>query len=275
MHFITLGMKETKQRFGGTQRLYGIEQTLLLSRSKVCIVGIGGVGCWVAEALARTAIGNLTLIDLDDICVTNTNRQIQAMQSTIGQAKVSEMKKRILDINPDCSVNAIEDFVTADNVAEMLTKDFDYVVDATDSVNAKASMIVYCKRNKIPILTIGGAGGQIDPTQIAISDLSKTIQDPLAAKLRSNLRRLHNFTVNSKRRFGVECVYSTEQLRYPQNDGSVCATKNLQDGSVKLDCNTGFGASVAVTATFGFVAAARVIDKIIATAQRNKLAQVS
>jgi tRNA threonylcarbamoyladenosine dehydratase len=270
-----LGMNQSKQRFGGTQRLYGVNQTNILAQSHVCIVGIGGVGCWVAEGLARSAVGQLTLIDLDDICVTNTNRQIHAMHSTIGMAKVDEMKKRILDINPDCVVNAIEDFVTPENVAELLNVGFDYVVDATDSIKAKASMIVYCKRNKIPIITIGGAGGQIDPTQIAVTDLSKTIQDPLAAKLRSYLRRFHHFSVNSKRRFGIECVYSTEQLRYPQNDGSVCSTKNLQDGSVKLDCNTGFGASVAVTATFGFVAAARVIDKLISKAQTNQLAQHS
>ncbi|MDP5031989.1 MAG: tRNA cyclic N6-threonylcarbamoyladenosine(37) synthase TcdA [Paraglaciecola sp.] len=259
-------MQQIKQRFGGTERLYGINQTAVLAKSHVCVVGIGGVGCWVAEALARTALGQLTLIDLDDLCVTNTNRQIHAMHSTVGLAKVDEMKKRILDINPDCIVNAIEDFVTPENVAEMFNKGFDYVVDATDSIKAKASMIVYCKRNKIPIITIGGAGGQIDPTQIAVTDLSKTIQDPLAAKLRSYLRRFHNFTANSKRRFGIDCVYSTEQLRYPQKDGSVCATKSLSDGSVKLDCNTGFGASVAVTGTFGFVAAARVIEKLIAKA---------
>lgn len=268
-------MAQIKQRFGGTQRLYGIEQTKIIADSHVCIVGIGGVGCWVAEGLARSAVGQLTLIDLDDICVTNTNRQIHAMHSTIGLAKVEQMKKRILDINPDCEVDAIEDFVTAENVAEILNRGFDYVVDATDSIKAKASMIVYCKRNKIPILTMGGAGGQIDPTQITISDLSKTIQDPLAAKLRSELRRWHNFSVNSKRRFGVECVYSTEQLRYPQQDGTVCATKNLPGGSVKLDCNTGFGASVAVTATFGFVAVARVIDKLIAKAQTNKAGDIT
>ncbi|MDP5039781.1 MAG: tRNA cyclic N6-threonylcarbamoyladenosine(37) synthase TcdA [Paraglaciecola sp.] len=259
-------MQQIKQRFGGTERLYGINQTAVLAKSHVCVVGIGGVGCWVAEALARTALGQLTLIDLDDLCVTNTNRQIHAMHSTVGLAKVDEMKKRILDINPDCIVNAIEDFVTPENVAEMFNEGFDYVVDATDSIKAKASMIVYCKRNKIPIITIGGAGGQIDPTQIAVTDLSKTIQDPLAAKLRSYLRRFHNFTGNSKRRFGIDCVYSTEQLRYPQRDGSVCASKSLSDGSVKLDCNTGFGASVAVTGTFGFVAAARVIEKLIAKA---------
>lgn len=256
-------MDTTKQRFGGTERLYGVAATQLLAQSNVCIVGIGGVGSWVAEALARTAIGKLSLIDLDDICVSNINRQIHAMQTSVGQAKVQAMQKRILDINPHCVVNSIEDFVTPDNVATLISTEFDYVVDATDSIKAKASMIAYCKRHKIPIITIGGAGGQIDPTQIAVTDLSKTIQDPLAAKLRSHLRRFHHFSQNTKRRFGIDCVYSTEQLRYPQPDGTVCATKNSQNGSTKLDCNSGFGASVAVTATFGFVAAARVIDKLL------------
>ena len=256
-------MQQIKQRFGGTERLYGKDATHNLQQIHVCVVGIGGVGSWVAEALARTAIGKLTLIDLDDICITNTNRQIHALQSTIGEAKVIEMRKRINDINPDCQVETVEDFVTPDNVAQLIHSNFDYVVDATDSIKAKASMIAHCKRNKIPIITIGGAGGQIDPTLVTISDLSKTIQDPLAAKLRGHLRRFHHFSNNSKRRFGVECVYSTEQLRYPQPDGSVCATKNMASGSVKLDCNSGFGASVAVTATFGFVAAARVVNKLV------------
>jgi tRNA A37 threonylcarbamoyladenosine dehydratase len=261
-------MSQFAQRFSGTQRLYGITETELLRQSHVCVVGIGGVGSWVAEALARSAIGKLTLIDLDDICVTNTNRQIHALQTTVGEAKVDTMRQRILHINPECEVEAVEDFVTPDNVAHMLNSTMAYVVDATDSVKAKASMIAFCKRHKIPIITIGGAGGQLDPTQVSVADLSKTQQDPLAAKLRYILRKEYNFTSNVKRRFAVECVYSTEQLRYPQPDGSVCKSKTPSQGSVKLDCNTGFGASVAVTATFGFVAAARVINKIIEKSQR-------
>lgn len=252
-----------EQRFGGTQRLYGTQQTLLLSQAHFCVVGIGGVGSWVAEALARTAIGKITLIDLDDICVTNTNRQIHALTQTVGEAKVDAMAQRIMLINPECEVNCIEDFVTPENVSEYLTTDFDYVIDATDSVKAKAAMIAHCKRNKIAVITIGGAGGQTDPTQIKVADLTKTIQDPLAAKLRSQLRRFYNFSTNPKRRFAVDCVYSSEQLRYPQNDGSVCTTKNLSDGSVKLDCNNGFGAAVTVTASFGFVAVSRAINKFL------------
>jgi tRNA A37 threonylcarbamoyladenosine dehydratase len=253
----------TDQRFGGTQRLYGISGTDVLRQSHVCVVGIGGVGSWVAEGLARTALGQITLIDLDDICVTNTNRQIHALRDTVGVAKVEAMAQRIMQINPACQVRQIEDFVTPDNVSELLNSTYDYVVDATDSIKAKAAMVAHCKRNKIPIITIGGAGGQVDPTQIAVTDLSKTIQDPLAAKLRSELRRFYNFSTNARRRFGIDCVYSTEQLRYPQADGSVCSKKSLTDGSVKLDCNNGLGAAVAVTATFGLVACSRVIEKLI------------
>ncbi len=225
----------TDQRFGGTQRLYGISGTDVLRKAHVCVVGIGGVGSWVAEGLARTALGHITLIDLDDICVTNTNRQIHALQETVGEAKVEAMAQRIIQINPVCRVTQIEDFVTPDNVSELLSNIYDYVVDATDSIKAKAAMVAHCKRNKIPIITIGGAGGQIDPTQVAVTDLSKTIQDPLAAKLRSELRRFYNFSSNPKRRFGIDCVYSTEQLRYPQPDGSVWSKKTLNDGSVKVD----------------------------------------
>ncbi|MEP2651424.1 MAG: tRNA cyclic N6-threonylcarbamoyladenosine(37) synthase TcdA [Paraglaciecola sp.] len=251
------------ERFGGTQRVYGVEGTNILHQAHVCVVGIGGVGAWIAESLARTAIGQITLIDLDDICVTNTNRQIHANTNTVGASKVDVMADRIRLINPHCQVTAIEDFVTSENVSELLTLHFDYVVDATDSIKAKAAMIAFCKRNKIPVITIGAAGGQIDPTQIAVTDLSKTIQDPLAAKLRSELRRFYNFPTNTKRRFAVDCVYSKEQLSYPQTDGSVCKQKNSNDGSVKLDCNSGFGAAVVVTATFGLVATARLIEKLI------------
>ena len=158
--------------------------------------------------------------------------------------------------------NIIEDFVTPENTATLLTKEMHAVVDATDSIRAKAAMIAHCKRNKIPIVTVGGAGGQIDPTQVTKGDLAKTTQDPLAAKLRSELRRNYNFSKNPKRRFGVECIYSTEQLRYPQPDGSVCYNKSAMEGGTRLDCAGGFGAVVTVTATFGMFAAASVINRL-------------
>lgn len=257
-------MGQSEQRFGGIERLYGKGSISTLAKRHVAIVGIGGVGSWVAEALARSALGKITLIDLDDICVTNTNRQIHALSNTIGIAKVDAMADRIKLINPECQIDTIEDFATPNNLEHIISPNLDYVVDATDSVKAKAAMIAFCKRRKIPIITIGGAGGQIDPTQIQIKDLAKTIQDPLAAKVRSDLRRFYHFSSNPKRRFGVECVFSSEQLRYPQADGSVCQQKQFADGSSKLDCNQGFGTSTAVTASFGFVAASRVLAKLLA-----------
>ena len=256
-------------RFGGSERLYGVSEVEALRKAHVCVIGIGGVGSWVAEALARTAIGTITLIDLDDICVTNTNRQIHALRSTIGRSKVEVMAERIRQINPDCQVNEVEDFVTPDNLGELVTGDFDYVVDAIDSLRAKVALIAHCKRNKIKMITVGGAGGQKDPTQIQVADLAKTYQDPLAAKVRNELRRHYNFTKNPKRRFQIECVFSTEQLVYPQADGSVCQQKATADGPMKMDCSSGFGAATVVTATFGFVAASRVIAKLCEKANRE------
>ncbi|MEG3767937.1 tRNA cyclic N6-threonylcarbamoyladenosine(37) synthase TcdA [Alteromonas sp. 14N.309.X.WAT.G.H12] len=257
-----------KQRFGGITRLYGESGLSRLSQSHVCVIGVGGVGSWTAEALARSGIGALTLIDLDDVCTTNINRQIHALDSTVGEPKVTVLKTRIQQINPQCEVNTIEDFVTPENVRDYIHPHFYSIVDATDSVKAKAAIIACCKRNKQHIVTIGGAGGQIDPTQITRGDLAKTIQDPLAAKVRSELRRFYHFSKNPKRRFGVECIYSTEQLRYPQPDGSVCFSKSVLEGGTKLDCAGGFGAVVTVTATFGMFAAAAVINRL-SSSQEN------
>lgn len=152
---------------------------------RMCVIGIGGVGSWAVEALARTGIGELTLIDMDDVCVTNINRQIHAMSGTVGQSKIEVMAERVKLINPECKVNLIDDFITPDNQHEYLSKEFDYVLDAIDSVKAKASLLAYCRSNKIKVITTGGAGGQVDPTQIMVADLTKTIQDPLAKKLKT------------------------------------------------------------------------------------------
>lgn len=250
------------QRFGGTARLYSQSSLEILSASHVCVIGIGGVGSWSAEALARSGMGRITLIDLDDVCLTNTNRQIHALTETVGEPKVTVMAQRIRQINPNCQVDAIEDFVTAENVRDCISNTFDAVIEATDSIRAKAAIIYCCKRSKIPVVTVGGAGGQIDPGQITKGDLARTIQDPLAAKLRNELRRNYGFSKNTTRRFGVECIYSTEQLRYPQPDGSVCFNKSAMENGTRLDCAGGFGASVMVTATFGMMAAASVVNKL-------------
>ncbi|MCO6555476.1 MULTISPECIES: tRNA cyclic N6-threonylcarbamoyladenosine(37) synthase TcdA [unclassified Gilliamella] len=257
------------QRFSGIARLYGESALQCFSQAHICVIGIGGVGSWVAESLARSGIGQITLIDMDDVCVTNTNRQIHALKSNIGKAKTSVMAERILQINPECIVNEIDDFINSDNVSEYLgTKQspcYHYIIEAIDSVHDKAAVLAYCKRQKLKVITIGGAGGQKDPTQIKIADLAKTIQDPLVAKLREKLKYNYKLNKDSKGKYGIPCVFSTEQLTYPSKNGQVCLTKSEADGPKKMDCESGFGAITTVTATFGFVAVSYVLNKLCNT----------
>ncbi|MGC6360067.1 tRNA cyclic N6-threonylcarbamoyladenosine(37) synthase TcdA [Bisgaard Taxon 45] len=245
-----------EQRFGGIARLYSTAGLACLRQSHVCVIGIGGVGSWCVEALARSGIGQLTLIDMDDICVTNINRQIHALSGNIGQLKTEVMKARVALINPECKVEIIDDFISTENLADYLSKGYDYVIDAIDSVKTKAALIAYCKRHKIRMITVGGAGGQTDPTQIQIADVSKTIQDPLMAKVRSLLRKEYHFSQNPKRKFGVDCVFSSQPLIFPKMDGHC-------EVSATMNCANGFGAATMITATFGFFAVSRVIDKLL------------
>ncbi|TNG91839.1 tRNA cyclic N6-threonylcarbamoyladenosine(37) synthase TcdA [Pasteurellaceae bacterium USgator11] len=249
-------MDNYQRRFGGIGRLYGPQALSVLAAAHVCVVGIGGVGSWAVEALARSGIGKITLIDMDDICVTNVNRQLPALSDNIGQLKTEVMQQRIEQINPQCQVTVIDDFLSLDNMADYIRTDFDYVIDAIDSVKVKAALIAYCKRNKIRVITTGGAGGQTDPTQIQIADLSRTIQDPLAAKVRSLLRKQYHFSQNPKRKFGVDTVFSTQPLIFPKMEGD-CQL------SASMNCANGFGAATMVTATFGFFAVARVLEKLL------------
>lgn len=245
-----------EQRFGGIGRLYTPDGLAHLRKAHICVIGIGGVGSWVVEALARSGVGKLTLIDMDDICVTNINRQLPAMSGTIGKLKTEVMSERVKLINPECTVNIIDDFISPENQSDYLNRGYDYVIDAIDNVRTKASLIAYCKRNKINVITIGGAGGQTDPTQIQIVDLSKTIQDPLLAKVRSVLRKDYNFSQNPKRKFNIDAVFSTQPLIFPQMTEG-CAI------SATMNCANGFGAATMITATFGFFAVSRVIDKLL------------
>ncbi|WP_108652602.1 tRNA cyclic N6-threonylcarbamoyladenosine(37) synthase TcdA [Dongshaea marina] len=259
-----------QHRFGGIARLYGTRAVEAFANSHVCVIGIGGVGSWAAEALARSGIGAITLIDMDDICTTNINRQIHALQPSIGKPKCEVMAERIRQINPACKVEVIDDFLSKENLAQYIVTGFDYVIDAIDSVQVKAALLAYCKRNKIRAITIGGAGGQMDPTQIQRGDLARSYQDPLLAKVRSDLRRHYNFTKNPKRKFSIDCVFSTEQLTYPDGSGGVCLQKSMSDGTMKMDCASGFGSATVVTASFAFVAVSRVLERIRERAeQRN------
>lgn len=259
------------QRFGGIARLYGEDGLAALARAHFLVVGIGGVGTWVAEALARSGVGALTLIDMDDVCITNSNRQLHALQSTIGKPKTAVMAARLRDINPEMTVHEVEDFLASDNLEDLIRPEHHVVIDAIDAAYVKAALINYCKRRKQPIVTVGSAGGKRDPRLITSGDLSRTVNDPLLAKTRNNLRRLHNFSRNTKRVFSIEAVYSTEQMLFPNASGGVCQSRGEMDleGGVKLDCSGGFGAATMVTANFGFVAASRGIERYLSRALKT------
>ena len=248
---------EHARRFGGIERLYGAGSLLRLAAAHVCVVGIGGVGSWAAEALARSGVGRLTLVDLDHVAESNINRQAQALETTLGQAKVLAMRERILQINPACVVAGIEEFVSPENVATLLPS-CDVVIDCIDQVRAKAALIVQCRQNGIPVITTGGAGGCTDPTRISIDDLARTTQDALASKLRAHLRKDYGFTRDPKKKFGVPCVFSDEQIRRP-----VAAACDVDEAGLHgLSC-AGYGSSVAVTAGFGFAAVAHCLGILL------------
>ena len=254
-----LNLPDDSRRFGGIARLYGDAGRARLAAAHVCVVGIGGVGSWAVEALARTGVGRLTLIDLDHVAESNINRQIHAADATLGQAKVEAMRERIAGYNPACRVAVVDDFVTVDNAAQLLAGGFDYVVDAIDAVRVKVAMIAVARERGLPLVTCGAAGGQIDPTQIRVDDLARTLQDPLLAKVRGQLRKAHGFTRDPKKKFGVEAVFSTEPLRYPAPDIACEVTSAPAQGPAGLNC-AGFGSVVTVTACVGMFAAARVIN---------------
>jgi len=245
-----------ERRFGGIVRLYGTTAAEKLKNASVCVVGVGGVGSWALEALARTGIGRLAAVDLDMVAESNTNRQVHALGDIYGKAKVDAMAERIRAINPDCRVACVEDFVTPGNVAEVLQPHFDVVIDAIDQARAKAAMIAHCRRQDIPIIVAGAAGGQSDPTQVRLGDLALTVQDPLLARVRSLLRREYGFPRDTRRKFGVAAVFSTEALRYPAVPTSSC---DAAPGPAGLSC-AGFGSSVCVTSVFGMAAAAHAIQ---------------
>lgn len=245
------------RRFGGVTRLYGEEGAQRIFAAHVTVVGVGGVGSWTAEALARSGVGQITLIDLDMVAESNTNRQIHALGDIYGKAKVTAMAERINLINPTCQVNCIEDFVTQDNLNECFEGPIDIVVDAIDQTKIKAAMIAHCRSKAMPIIVVGAAGGQFDPTQVRMADLSQTTQDPLLARVRSLLRRDYGFPRDTKKKFSVSAIYSTEQLQYPESENT-CAIENAPTG---LNC-AGFGSSICVTAVFGMSAAAHALKLI-------------
>ena len=242
------------RRFGGVARLYGSGSLERLASAHACVIGIGGVGSWAAEALARSGVGSLTLVDLDHLAESNINRQVHALTGTLGQAKVQAMAERIAAVNPGCRVSLIEDFVTPENAADLLPA-CDAVIDAIDQVRAKAALIAHCRRIGRFLVTTGGAGGRTDPTLIRLDDLSRTVQDPLASKVRAQLRKLYGYPREPKKKFGVDCVYSLEPVARP------VACDGDEPGLHGLSC-AGYGSSACVTAAFGLTAASRILGRL-------------
>ncbi len=253
----------TQRRFGGLERLYGVGGAQRIRDAHVVVVGVGGVGSWTAEALARSGVGQLTLVDLDHVAESNINRQIHAVSTTVGQAKVLAMRDRIALINPGCVVHCIEDFVDPENWPELLGGvKVSAVVDACDQVRAKTAMAAWALANKQLLISVGAAGGKRQAHKVDIDDLSATTHDPLLAQLRYRLRKHHRAARDGKK-IGVSCVFSRESVAPP--DAS-CAVESGGDGS--LNCH-GYGSVVTVTATFGQCAAGWVLDKIAGVSSRS------
>jgi tRNA A37 threonylcarbamoyladenosine dehydratase len=252
---------KTPDAFAGIDRLYGQGAYAVFQAAHVAVVGIGGVGSWVVESLTRSGIGQLTLADLDDICVSNTNRQVHTTTETIGQSKIEAMAARVQAIEPTVQLSLIHGFVTEHTVAQQIPEQVNYVIDCGDNQMAKSALIAHCRRLRVPVLTVGAAGGRIDPSKIRVRDLATTDGDALLASVRQTLRNRHGFSRTRGKRFSVPAVYSDEQTRYLQADGRIGQTK--PGGASRLDCAGSLGAVTHVTATFGFYATARVLDDLL------------
>ncbi|MFZ3124948.1 MAG: tRNA threonylcarbamoyladenosine dehydratase [Acidovorax sp.] len=252
---------DLQRRFGGLERLYGVAGAARIQQSHVAVAGIGGVGSWAAEALARSGVGRITLIDLDHIAESNINRQIHALTTTLGQAKVVAMQERIGLINPHCKVLCIEDFVTPENWPGLLTAPVDAVIDACDQIKAKTAMAAWARDTGTIFVSVGAAGGKRHAHKIDIKDLSATTHDPLLAQLRYRLRK-HHQAPREGRKMGITCVFSREAVAAP--DAS-CAV----EGDGTLNCH-GYGSVVAVTATFGHCAAGWVLDKLATRSRQTE-----
>jgi tRNA A37 threonylcarbamoyladenosine dehydratase len=249
------------QRFGGLGRLYGMAALARLHGAHVAVIGVGGVGSWVVEGLARSGIGAITLIDLDDVCVTNVNRQLPALDGNIGRPKVAALADRVRLINPECKVTAVSEFFTAETAPRLLTNRYDWVVDCIDAVTNKALVIAECVKRGQPVVTVGGAGGKRDATRIRVGDLGGSHGDDLLKMVRRKLRRDHGFAKGEGNDYGIPCVSSQEKPVYPWADGT-CSTEPEEDSNLRLDCATGFGTAVFVTAAFGFAAAGEVVRRV-------------
>lgn len=251
---------DLERRFGGLARLYGVDGAARIRAAHVVVIGIGGVGSWAAEALARSGVAELTLIDLDNVAESNINRQIHALGATVGQAKVDAMAERIADIHPACVVHRVEDFVTPENWLEVLPAGVSAVIDACDQVKTKTALAAWARRSAVPFISVGAAGGKRHAHLVDIDDLSQTTHDPLLAQLRYRLRREHAAPKDGKR-MRVCCVFSREAVAPPDPSCQLSG-----DGS--LNCH-GYGSVVSVTATFGQCAAGWVLDQLAAPSSKK------
>lgn len=256
---MTIMNEQEKQRFGGVERLHGKDGFVRLQHSHVCVVGVGGVGSWVVEALARSGVGEITLIDADDVCVTNINRQIHAITETIGQEKISAMANRIQSINPDCKVHQQAAFFMQSTAEKLLKPNYDFVIDAIDSLKHKALLISLCKQKGINIITVGGAGGKTQISGIQVCDLGLTHGDKLLSKLRATLRKEYGFPKHAGKKFKIMSVFSPESVKMPWCD----IPEDQPKTSLKLDCNNGFGTDMTVISVFGITAAHYVINQLV------------
>lgn len=255
--------QSNSERFGGVERLHGTDAFAKLQVAHVCVVGIGGVGSWVCESLARCGVGEITLIDADDVCVTNINRQVHALTESIGQEKVKAMADRIHSINPDCMVHQETTFFLESTAEKLLEPHYDFVVDAIDSIKHKSLLIALCKQKDINMITIGGAGGKVNIADIQVSDLGRSYDDRLLCKLRKELRNKYGFPRFKKKKFHVQCVFSPEMPKLPWCETDSKEDNQAEKTSLKLDCNNGFGTDVAVVSVFGITAAHYVTQWII------------
>lgn len=249
------------RRFGGLVRLYGVTGAQHIRAAHVAVVGVGGVGSWAAEALARSGVGRLTLIDLDHVAESNINRQVHALDATVGQAKVLAMRDRILSFNPACDVICIEEFAEPANWPALLPGGITAVIDACDQVKAKTAMAAWARNTRTTFISVGAAGGKRHAHLVDIDDLAHTTHDPLLAQVRYRLRKEHGAPREGKK-IGVTCVFSREAVKPP--DAS-CAV----DGDGTLNCQ-GYGSVVSVTATFGQCAAGWVLDQISADSEKTE-----
>lgn len=254
--------EQYERRFQGTKTLYGTSAVDTFAAAHIYVIGVGGVGSWAAEALARTAVGTITLIDLDVLVASNVNRQLPALDSTFGQSKIAAMASRMREINPKVTLNLMDDFLTVDNVETLLpsrqeAKDATaqgkpiVILDCVDDMNAKLAIALHCRFNKLKLVCAGGAGGKIDPTQIKVSDLRESYQDPLLAKLRNKLRHEKGINSTLKEKFGIKCVYSTEPPRVDKS----CQTGGLHCG--------GYGSAVVVTSVVAMMMVSEALQLLI------------